>query len=251
MNRIAIIPARSGSKGLVDKNIIDICGKPMIAYSIEAAIESGLFSRVIVSTDSERYKRISERYGAEVIMREAELATDTATTYMVLEDLLTKKIAGDFDYFMLLQPTSPLRTVQNIKEACTLFEKRMNDMDFLASVQKASHPSVLVKEIDDDCTLKNFDIDYSTYRRQAFREYTPNGAIYIAKRDAYLRQKHFYGAKCLAYFMTDVDSVDVDNAVDHLTACYLIAQKSSRMITMIDENDENLKQSMLLNETSC
>ena len=81
MNRIAIIPARSGSKGLRDKNIIDLCGKPLMAYSIEAAKESGLFSRIIVSTDSKKYAEIAESFGAEVMMRGEELSSDNASTF--------------------------------------------------------------------------------------------------------------------------------------------------------------------------
>ena len=88
MKRIAIIPARSGSKGLKDKNIIDLCGKPLIAYSIEAAFNTKLFDKVIVSTDSDTYAEISRRYGAEVFMRGENLSNDNATTYMVIEDIL-------------------------------------------------------------------------------------------------------------------------------------------------------------------
>lgn len=117
MKRIAIIPARSGSKGLKDKNIIDLCGKPLVAYSIDAAIQTGLFEHVIVSTDSELYAEIAQQYGAEVMMRGEALSNDKATTYMVLEDILNNKLVEPIDYFVLLQPTSPLRTSKHIKEA--------------------------------------------------------------------------------------------------------------------------------------
>ena len=108
MNKIAIITARSGSKGLKDKNIIDLCGKPLIAYSILAAIESRLFKRVIVSTDSDHYADISKKYGAEVMMRGENLSNDKATSFMVIEDVLNR-LEEDVDYFVLLQPTSPMR----------------------------------------------------------------------------------------------------------------------------------------------
>jgi len=224
MKRIAIIPARAGSKRLRDKNIIDICGKPMIAYSIEAAIESKLFDRVIVSTDSLKYKEISEQFGAEVMMRSAELASDTATSYMVLEDII-HKLNGDFDYFMLLQPTSPMRNEQHVKEACALFEQRISEFDFLASIQKAHHPSVLVRPVEADFSLKHFDVDYANYRRQAFSDYSPNGAIYIAKPQQYLAQKHFYGKASLGYEMNAVDSADVDNAIDYELVCLLMRKR--------------------------
>lgn len=87
-NRLAIIPARSGSKGLANKNILMLMGKPLIAYTIEAAVNSKCFSKVIVSTDSIEYKYIAEQYGAEVLIRNERLASDTATSFMVIEDVL-------------------------------------------------------------------------------------------------------------------------------------------------------------------
>lgn len=222
--RIAIIPARSGSKGLKDKNIIDLCGKPLIAYSIEAAKESGWFDKVIVSTDSLHYKQIAEQHGAEVMLRGEALSNDTATTYMVLEDMYNR-LDDAGDYFMLLQPTSPMRTSQHVKEACEMFEERKKEVNFLVSMTEASHPSVLIREIDEDGTLKNFDIDYSTFRRQKYKEYTPNGAIYIAKWKSYFEQKHFFGAKSLAYIMNRDDSIDIDNEVDYIQANFMMSKR--------------------------
>ncbi len=214
MKKIAIIPARSGSKGLKDKNIIDLCGKPLIAYSIEAALQTGAFDRVIVSTDSEHYADIAREYGAEVMMRGEKLSDDKATTFMVLEDILKNRLTEPIDYFVLLQPTSPLRNSKHIKEAVTKFESKYNDFDFLVSMKESEHAKVLVNPIDDDESLKYFDTDFSNYRRQGYKDYSPNGAIFIAKPDAYLEQKHFFGAKSIAYIMTTIDSVDIDNAID-------------------------------------
>lgn len=239
MKRIAIIPARAGSKRLRDKNIIDICGKPMIAYSIEAAIESKMFDRVIVSTDSLKYKEIAEQFGAEVMIRSAELASDTATSYMVLEDIIFK-LNCDFDYFMLLQPTSPLRTVQNIMDACAKFEERMWEMDSLISVVKSHLPSRFIKPIAGDGTMKNFIGSSAPGRTQDFQEYTPNGAIYIAKPRAYLETKHFMGPNSLAFIMHEEDSVDVDNHVDYLTACCIIARRNGEKSITFPDIESNM-----------
>lgn len=224
MKRFAIITARSGSKGLKDKNIIDLCGKPLMVYSIEAALQTNLFDRVIVSTDSEHYADIARKYGAEAMMRGPKLSDDKATSYMVLEDLLVNQIKEPFDYFVLLQPTSPLRSAKHICEAINKFEARYNEVDFLASVKESEHAKVLVNPIDEDETLKNFDIDYSSYRRQNYKDYSPNGAIYIAKPQAYLQQKHFYGAKSLAYIMSAEDSVDIDGPLDLVVAKAIMNQ---------------------------
>lgn len=225
MKRIAIIPARSGSKGLKDKNIIDLCGKPLIAYSIEAALETSLFDHVIVSTDSEHYAEIAQHYGAEVMMRGEALSNDKATTFMVLEDILKNRLQESIDYFVLLQPTSPLRTSKHITEAIEKFESKIENFDFLVSMKEAEHAKVLVNPIDDDESLKYFDTDFSNYRRQGYKDYSPNGAIFIAKPDSYLEQKHFFGAKALSYIMSAEDSVDIDGALDLIIAKSIIFQK--------------------------
>lgn len=223
MKRIAIIPARSGSKGLKDKNIIDLCGKPLMAYSIEAAIQSGLFERVIVSTDSEKYADIAMQYGAEVMMRGEELSNDKATTYMVLADILQR--LGSINYFVLLQPTSPLRTANHIKEAVEKFDSNINKFDFLVSMKEAEHAKVLVNPIDDDESLKYFDTDFSDYRRQGYKDYSPNGAIFIGKPDEYLQRKHFFGIKSLSYVMSAEDSIDIDGKLDLIVARAIMEER--------------------------
>lgn len=225
MKRIAIIPARSGSKGLKDKNIIDLCGKPLIAYSIEAALETSLFDHIIVSTDSEHYAEIAQHYGAEVMMRGEALSNDKATTFMVLEDILKNRLQESIDYFVLLQPTSPLRTSKHITEAIEKFESKIEHFDFLVSMKEAEHAKVLVNPIDDDESLKYFDTDFSNYRRQGYKDYSPNGAIFIAKPDSYLEQKHFFGAKALSYIMSAEDSVDIDGALDLVVAKEIISYR--------------------------
>ncbi|ENT8420148.1 GDSL-type esterase/lipase family protein [Enterobacter hormaechei] len=212
MKRIAIIPARSGSKGLVDKNILMLIDKPLIAYTILAALKSALFDRVIVSTDSEKYKSIAESYGAEVIMRDAYHASDTASSFMVIDHALGK-LNEDFDYFVLLQPTSPFRDANHIMEAAKRFEQKDN-FDFLVSMNESPVHASLIKTIDEDLSLKNYDLDYSTYRRQSCTEYHPNGAMFFAKVDAYRRQKHFFGDKSLAYIMDKQSSIDIDDKLD-------------------------------------
>ena len=214
MKRIAIIPARSGSKGVKDKNIIDLCGRPLISYSIEAACKAKVFDRVIVSTDSKRYAKISKEWGSDVIMRGDTLSNDLATTYMVIEDLLKNKLSEIYDYFVLLQPTSPLRNANHIIEAINKFESKSNQFDILVSVKEAEHAKVLVNPIDNDESLKYFDTDFSSYRRQRYKDYSPNGAIFIAKPAKYLKQKHFFGPRSISYIMSVENSIDIDSPLD-------------------------------------
>lgn len=215
MKKIAIIPARCGSKGLHDKNIIDLGGMPLMAWSIKAALDSGVFSRVIVSTDSGHYAAIAREYGADVMMRGEAQSDDKASTYDVLENLLGRIDCSGLDYFVLLQPTSPFRNASHIREAVELFESRSDEFDFLVSMKEAEHAKVLVNPVDDDLSLKRFDTDFSTYRRQSYRDYSPNGAIFIAKPQCYLERKHFFGSRSIAYKMDTVSSVDIDTPLDY------------------------------------
>lgn len=225
--RLAIIPARSGSKGVRDKNIVDLDGKPLMAYSIEAATRSGMFDRVIVSTDSELYAQIAKKFGAEIILRGENLSNDTASSFVVIKDVL-EKCNSDYDYFVLLQPTSPLRNTTHVKESIDLFERNINNFDFLVSVKEADHAKVLCNPIEDDLSLKYFDLDYSCYRRQGYKDYCPNGAIFIGKPTEYIQQKHFFGKRSIAYKMSLEDSVDIDNPIDLKLAGILIKERSEK-----------------------
>lgn len=213
MGIIAIIPARGGSKRLPGKNMIDVCGKPLIAYTIEAALHSAVFDRIIVSTDAPHIASFSSSYGGvSTILRTPELAADTTPTFPVIADVLAKIPA---ERFMLLQPTSPFRHERHIQEALHLFDASGSRFDFLASVTPAHQPNVLIHPLGDDGSMCHFDIDYSTYRSQNYNHYTPNGAIYIAKSGAYMKQKHFYGRRCLAYVMSKHESLDIDDDIDY------------------------------------
>ncbi len=229
MNRLAVIPARSGSKGLKDKNIIELCGKPMMNYSIEAAVKSKMFNRIVCSTDSKLYGKIAESAGAEVIYRDESVSNDTATTYDYMVDLFGKT-GTDFDYFVLLQPTSPLRTSSHIIEAVELFDKHSHKFNFLCSVKEAEYSAVLVKPIEGDLSLKYFDTDFKNYRRQNYKEYTPNGAIFIGKIDKYLEQGHFFGKHSLGYIMNKADSVDIDERIDYLLVQEIMKRKYEQVL---------------------
>ena len=126
MRNIAVIPARSGSKGLKDKNIKELCGKPLLAYSVEAALKTGIFDRVHVSTDSTVYQQIAVKYGADVpFLRSSEMSSDIASTWDAMRYVLSEyqNIGEKFDTITVLQPTSPLRKDEDILGAYELFKK--------------------------------------------------------------------------------------------------------------------------------
>ena len=225
MKKIAIIPARSGSKGLPNKNILMLGNKPLIAYTIEAALKSNEFERVIVSTDSLEYKYIAEKFGAEVFMRSEELSNDKASSFVVIEDVLNK-IETTIDYFVLLQVTSPFRNENHIKESIEVFENSISEYDFLVSMQKSDKSSSLIKPIYDSGTLEEYNIDYSNYSRQKYDEYHPNGAIFIGKVKEYLEPQHFFGKRSKAYFMNKEDSIDIDDSLDFEIAITILTKKN-------------------------
>lgn len=226
MNKIAIIPARSGSKGLPHKNILNLYGKPLIVWSIEAALKSKEFDRVIISTDSKQYGKISMEYGAEVVYRNSNVSDDNASTYDVIIDLFSKIDLSNIDYFVLLQPTSPLRNEYHIRESIELFEKNYNNYDTLVSVTEAHKSSDLLRPIDETLSLKYFNKDFSNYKRQKYKEYEPNGAIFISKINTYLKIKHFFGMQGIAYIMDRDNSIDIDGRNDFELAINLLTRKN-------------------------
>lgn len=230
MKKIAIITARSGSKGLPNKNVLFVEGKPLIAYTIEAGLASGCFERIIVSTDSQEYIDLLAHYPVEFIKRAEHLATDTTSSFAVIEDVL-QQTSTDFDYFVLLQPTSPLRSAEHIQQACQQFEQHFAEFDFCVSVSEAHKPTTLTRIIEGDKSLKHWQLNYANYARQQYHpEYSPNGAIFAAKPTAYLAQKHFYGEKSLAYFMEKAVSLDIDDRDDFDYFCYVMAQRQRMTI---------------------
>ncbi len=217
MKNIAIIPARSGSKGLPDKNIKPLAGKPLLAYSVEAALQSGVFDVVHVSTDSEKYAEIAREYGADVpFLRSAEASSDTASSWdAVREAIENYSIFGKtFDTFMLLQPTSPLRDAKDIVEAYgCMIQKQANA---IVSVCEADHSPLQCNILPADGSLAGFiKNEYMNAPRQMLETYFKlNGAIYLAKTDFFLRSGDIYSDKCYAYIMDRKRSIDIDDQFD-------------------------------------
>lgn len=220
MKNLAVITARSGSKGLKDKNIKLLKGKPLMAYSIDAALESGLFDCVHVSTDSEQYAQIAREYGADVpFLRDAELATDTAGTWETMRAVVRKyeKLGKVFDTVTLLQPTSPLRDADDIKQAFQVFKER--DAESVVSVCEADHSPKICNTLGEANSMEGFIDTSSVGRRQDLGTYYRiNGAIYIQTTDVLMNEKNLYGPNSYAYVMNKVHSVDIDDAFDFMVA---------------------------------
>ncbi|WP_379970590.1 cytidylyltransferase domain-containing protein [Ectobacillus sp. sgz5001026] len=221
MKNIAIIPARSGSKGLKDKNIKLLNGKPLIAYTIEAAKESKLFDEIFVSTDSENYAEIAREYGASVpFLRSKDLSSDTASSWDVVTEVLNiyEEKGKQFDSFALLQPTSPRRKAENIIKAYELLQvKRANA---IVGVTEAEHSPLWCGILPEDQTLVGFfKNEKANQQRQKLEPYYRiNGAIYVVKTDYFQSTKDIYECECYAYVMSRETSIDIDNALDFALA---------------------------------
>ena len=217
MKNIAIIPARSGSKGLKDKNIRLVNGKPLMAYTIEAAIKSKCFDVVMVSTDSKKYAKIAKEYGAEVpFLRSDDNSQDTASPWEVVKEVLLQyqKLGKEFDTFALLQPTSPLRTEKDIKNAYKeLKEKKANAVVSMCELECSMH---LVNTLPKSLSMKGFisDKQYNKRRQDIKTYYHFNGAIYISKVKSFMKHMNIYNDKCYAYIMDRKDSFDIDEELD-------------------------------------
>lgn len=216
---LAVIPARGGSKGVPGKNMKELAGKPLIAYTIEAAIASNIFEKVIVSTDSTQIAEISVKYGAEVpFIRPDDISGDlTASDDVILHALFYYQQQGiQYDEICKLQPTSPLRSSRHVQEAYQLFSKK--NADFLVSVCECEHSPLWSGIIGDDLSLDHF---ISEEAKRACRQNLPtyyrlNGAIYMGKTNQFCENKSFLGKNSVAYIMNQEDSVDIDNMLDFM-----------------------------------
>ena len=213
---LAIIPARSGSKGLEDKNIKLLSGKPLLQYSVEAAINSNIFDCIHVSTDSEKYAEIARGCGADVpFLRCHEFSSDIADSWSVVRFVLEqyKQIGKVFDMVTLLQPTSPMRDAGDIRAAYHLFGEKKAEV--VISVSEAEHSPLLMNTLDESLSLDGFINLKEVGRRQNMPQYYQiNGAIYMMKTYILDRIFDLYGEKSYAYIMPRKKSIDIDSIID-------------------------------------
>lgn len=223
---IAIIPARAGSKRLPNKNSLLLDDHPLISWTIRAALDSGAFERVLVSTDSPFIADISRSYGAEVpFLRPAPLASDEASSADVVLHALTAADATDMDAFCLLQPTSPMRRARHIQESRRLMQERQADN--VVSVCECEHSPLWSNTLPESGSLAGFiRQEYRGLRSQDLPAYyRVNGAIYWVGIARFLQERRFLlDDSSYAYKMHPEDSVDIDHELD-LELCRLLATR--------------------------
>lgn len=219
---LGIVTARGGSKRLPEKNILPLAGKPMIAWTLEAAQQASSLAKVVVSTDSLGIAQVCEHYGVPVPwLRPAALATDTATTKSVIEHALEQEEnqGKQYDAIMILQPTSPLRTAEDIDNAVALY--RQKNAQGVTSVSPVEHPPQWINTLPEDLSLKGFlSKDVVGKRSQTLPQYYRlNGAVTMMDAQAVRDKKDFWSLDGIyAYLMDPMRSVDIDSELDFLLA---------------------------------
>jgi N-acylneuraminate cytidylyltransferase/CMP-N,N'-diacetyllegionaminic acid synthase len=220
---LCIIPARGGSRGLKNKNILRFNGKPLIYYTIQAALKSKKITKVIVITDSLKIAKISKKFGAEIpFLRPKKLAKNNSLaidTYIYVINKLKKKFS--INEFIVLLPTSPLRDNTDIENAINLFRKKKADS--VISMKEVEYPVDWIKRVNKSYLIESYNKNFkSNFNRQYYKKtFVPNGAIYIFNSQKFLRYKDYYFKRTFAYLMSKKKSTDINDLVDFKTAEFL------------------------------
>ncbi len=213
--KIAIITARGGSKRIPRKNIREFCGKPILAYSVQAAVEAGIFDTVMVSTDDKEIAEIAKRYGAEVpFFRSAETANDYATTNDVLLEVLDEygKRGEEFDMAVCIYPTAPFVTAQKLRAAVEQLSE--SDADTLIPVVRFSYPPQRALVVEDSGLVFKYP-EYLDSRSQDLEpHYHDVGQFYVFRTEAFKRNKKLMLGNMLAQLMPETEVQDIDNETD-------------------------------------
>jgi CMP-N,N'-diacetyllegionaminic acid synthase len=231
MNILCFIPARSGSKGILKKNIKPMLGKPLIAWSIEQATKSKYINKVLVSTDDPEYADIAKKYGAEVpFLRPKELATDTSPTINAIEHAVNwlKGHGEEFDLLVLLEPTSPLRETVDIDNAigALLANKSARAIVSVAKLESC-HPEFNVV-LNEEGFISKIDggHDFGVLRRQDLKDiYFFDGSLYISYVNTLLEKRTFYHEKTLGFQVPKYKSYEIDDLSDFILIESLLKAK--------------------------
>jgi CMP-N,N'-diacetyllegionaminic acid synthase len=231
-NILCTICARGGSKGVKNKNIKELNGKPLIAYTIEQAKASGLFEHIVISTDSDDIANVAKQYGAEVFFkRSPEMASDTAGKLDVIKDAFKRSeehYNRTFDYLIDLDATAPLRSLEDIINSFNQFKENNNDNLITAMPSRRSPYFNLVEQDKNGKVYLSKKLDDVVVRRQdAPKSYDMNASIYIWKRDVILDKSSIFLEKTGLYVMPEERSIDIDNELDFEFVEFLMGKKNA------------------------
>lgn len=222
MHSLAIIPARGGSKRLPRKNILPFHGKPMFIWTVEAAIKSALFARVIVSTEDKEIADCAKSYNFEVMNRPPELATDASTCVQVCLHVLDtfERQGENFDALCCLYATAPLRRAEDIAATMRLLgSKTKNEADFAFAVTSYQHSPYQALMSDLDGFLSPaWPVLVKKKSQELPTPLIGNGSTYAARVPAFKHYKDFYGPRLKGHLMSGLQSIDIDTEDDYKRA---------------------------------
>lgn len=227
---IAIIPARGGSKGVPQKNIRVICGKPLIVWTIEKALKSRFIDELIVTTDDDEIARISAAAGASVpFRRPPELATDTAPTMAAIEhalDHFRSERGQVFEYVVLLEPTSPLREDDDVDRMLQRLDDMRDAYDSIISVgEVAEHPSIVKRLAGDSLAPFCPELQTTTRRQDNEAAYFPYAVGYIAKTSSLAAERTFYGKRATHFRIKRYQKYEIDDPYDFLAVASVMREE--------------------------
>jgi N-acylneuraminate cytidylyltransferase/CMP-N,N'-diacetyllegionaminic acid synthase len=218
MKILAVITARGGSKSIKNKNIVKFLKKPLIYWTIKEAKKSKLINKLIVSTDSVKIKNTAEKFNTEVpFLRPRSISTDQSKSSAAIIHAINfyKKKKIHFDYVMMLEPTSPLRSYFDIDKAIKLIVKNKAKSLVTFTKTKSSHPHFLYRIVKKKIFPYIYKSKYFVTRRQDLKDfYYPDGTIYISEVDYYLKKKNFYHEKTYPLILPEWKSFEIDSYND-------------------------------------
>ena len=210
---LGIIPARGGSKRLPEKNILNLHGKPLLVWTIEAALKTQYLDKIVVSSDDDKILDIVHKFKVHALKRPVELASDNATSFDTVKHVLDR--LKKYNYVVLLQPTSPLRNEKHIDKAIALLEEK--DADAVISVCEINHNPMWINTLNDSLSMQDFlnNRTFNKKNQDSEKYYRLNGAIYICKTDKLIEEKGFFLRENIYAFKMDKESsIDIDEQID-------------------------------------
>ncbi len=231
---IGIIPARGGSKGLPRKNLLEICGKPLIAYSIEAGLESRYIDYLIVSTDSEEIRAVAKSHGADVpYLRPSHLAQDNSPTIDSVIDILDycdENLKRKFDLVVLLEPTSPIRELKDIDNMLEILSNSESNFDAIVSIGESRLDPSAMWRVESERLIRYCNEHPITTRRQdSLKSFFPYGVAYISKTESLLQTRSFYPPRTTFYELQSHQCFEIDDKYDFMLVNSIINERFTKL----------------------
>lgn len=231
---LAIVPARGGSKGLPGKNIMNFCGRPLIAWTIEAGLNSKYVDEVLVTTDSEMIANVAREFGAVVpFLRPGILASDTSTTFDAVKhaiDFYGNELCKTFDYIVLLEPTSPLRAKSDIDDMIEKIIALEHQFDAIVSLGEVhEHPSIMKKIVGNKIESYCKELPIGARRQDNEAAYFPYGVAYIVKTKTLLEEKSFYPQRTTHHLINRYQCYEIDDIYDFIAAENVMKHELEKM----------------------